>query len=58
MTTDRNRLTQFILYLTRDHLPAGVVAQIISQLSDEEILYDNEHLENLCNDYARRILEG
>lgn len=58
MTTDRSRLTQFVLYLIRDHLPAGTVAQVISQLSDDEILYDNKHLENLCDDYARRILEG
>lgn len=58
MTTERDRLAEFVFYLIRDHMPIGALAEVISKLSDDEKLYSNKHLEDLCNDYARRILEG
>lgn len=60
---DNKRLVEFLYLIMRDHLPTGVVAQTIQEVTDNEVatqntvnVYTNEHLEALAKDYAGRIV--
>lgn len=56
-----DRLTQFIFLLIRDYIPTGAIAQMIlkiNDLADDEVIYTNEYLKALSEDYAKRIIEG
>lgn len=60
--TDRSlkRLTCFMFLLIRDYIRTGEIAKILKDIGDiegDDVVYDNEYLKALSEDYARRILK-
>jgi len=66
-------LVCFLYLLMRDHVPTGIVPEIIGHFPEEDsdiptvsapparcsgAVYTNKHLEALARDYAGRICEG
>ena len=56
-----NKLAAFLYLIMRDHVPTGVIANIIQEVDelaeDDTIVCSNDHLKAMAEDYAERILD-
>jgi hypothetical protein len=50
-----DKLTSFLYSLMRDHLPAGIVEQLVREITESDTKYTNGWLANYANDLSKRL---
>lgn len=56
---ENDQLKAFLYLMMRDHLPCGIVAEVVREVvatADDEVEYSNGPLEEMADCYAARIL--
>jgi hypothetical protein len=55
VSLDGSKLTSFLYQLMRDHVPAGVVEQLVCDAKDADVSYSNGWLAKYAKDVADRL---
>ncbi len=51
----KDKLTGFLYDLMRDHVPSGVIEELMQNVSNKECLYTNGWLARHAQDVAKRL---